>query len=231
MKRIKFWFLILIPFVFSCSEEELQLNDEILDTEGVIARITSDISGSSCGSPGGILTLTYSADFNPNDVNWSIQSGNISIIGGQGTNRVTLRFASNFNGGSVFAIGSAGNGGIVYSDPYTISKCSSEGRLGNRSQCTLPTSIGIRQEIEECVGDFVVFSATVPSNSCPGSFSWTSWGDGSIVTTPNDATITAETYGPNFSVTATYTSAGGSSISRSWQTIFSNNGCFGEISF
>lgn len=88
MKRIKFWFLILIPFVFSCSEEELQLNDEILDTEGVIARITSDISGSSCGSPGGILTLTYSADFNPNDVNWSIQSGNISIIGGQGTNRL-----------------------------------------------------------------------------------------------------------------------------------------------
>lgn len=122
MKKINLlWALSMALFVFSCNEEDL-LSPELTDVESKAYITTCDISGNSCGNPGSTSVLTYTSDFTPNDVNWSIQSGNISIINGQGTSMVTVQFGSNFNGGSVYAVGS-GNGGIICSDSYPISKC------------------------------------------------------------------------------------------------------------
>lgn len=112
--------LICTVFLFSCQEEESL--DEIINVESKVLETWCDIGGDSCGNSNGSFTLTYSSNFNPNDVNWSILSGNISIVGGQGTNTVSLQLGSNFNGGSVYAIGT-GNGGVVCSDSYSISKC------------------------------------------------------------------------------------------------------------
>lgn len=185
MKSIKLWILIFIPFVLSCSEEELHPNDEINNIKSRALRTVCDINGNSCGSPNGTLTLTYSSDFNPNDVNWSIQSGNISIISGQGTSTVTLRFGSSFNGGSVLAIGS-GNGGIICSDSYSLTKC-----IIDPPQCTPPTFIRITQSptIGACPGEIFTFTADPNGSTDNGSYQWSSFQGSTIVSGQGTSTV------------------------------------------
>lgn len=160
------WIISFALLVLSCSEEE-SFDHEIIDMEGRALLTNCNIPGNSCGSPGGTTTLTYSSDFSPNDINWSIQSGNISILNGQGTNTVTLQLGSNFNGGSVYAIGS-GNGGIVCSDSYSIPKC--------------PTcNLSLGGELEN--GQYMAFSPTlnrVSNNVTYRTDMWVSPSDASV---------------------------------------------------
>ena len=180
MTKIKLWFLVLIPFLFACTEEEINLEqnnnlqvEELAGTKGDIAfRTTCDITGTFCGTPGGTSQLSYTANFLPSDITWSIQRGNISIIGGQGTSTVTLQFASNFTGGSVTALGT-GSGGIVCSDVQSITVCD--------PPCTPPTSMDIDQINGACEGDIFTFTADPNGSTDSGSYSW-SVGNGASIT-------------------------------------------------
>ncbi|MEL7145156.1 MAG: hypothetical protein AAFO69_02210 [Bacteroidota bacterium] len=76
MTKLKLWVLVLIPFFFACTEEEiklekneLRLQEEATASKGDIAfRTTCDITGTFCGTPGGTLQLTYTSDFSPSDI-------------------------------------------------------------------------------------------------------------------------------------------------------------------
>ncbi|SEK26767.1 hypothetical protein SAMN04487910_0122 [Aquimarina amphilecti] len=181
MKNIKLWILICVPLVFSCSKEEFSLNEEVFDAENKALQTECNVKGNSCGNPGGTLVLTYDSDFGVNDVNWSIQSGNISIISGQGTNRVTLRLGSNFSGGSVFVIGS-GNGGIVCSDSYSLTRCVSTG-------CTPPIAIDLRQTSGSCPGDVFTFNANPNGSVDSGSYNWEGFHGSQVISGQGTSTV------------------------------------------
>jgi len=226
MKKINYlWMLIFIPFLFSCSEEELQLEEKTLNIEERIPseknetlRTTCTINGLNCGRPNSTITLTYNSDFNPNNVNWSILSGSISIIGGQGTNTVTLRLGSNFNGGSVYAIGS-GNGGIVCSDSYNIVRC---------PQCTPPTSVMIRQVSGACQGDIFKFTADPNGSTDSGSYQWSAFQGATIISGQGTATVRIQSPSSGgFSVSVNHTnSCNNTSVSGFTLAEFSS-GCGG----
>ncbi|MFA0964101.1 hypothetical protein AB9P05_19995 [Roseivirga sp. BDSF3-8] len=134
MKSINYISLItafLTITLFSCEKENLtppeKTSSQIDNVETVITYC--NISGSSPVAPGATKSYTYDSNINLNDVTWSIQSGDISIVSGQGTSNVTLSFGPYFNGGSIRAIGSD-NQGTVCSEIYNISPiqvCSIQG--------------------------------------------------------------------------------------------------------
>lgn len=183
MKGSQLFVLILIPLLFfSCSqdEEELESNHKILNTEEqvhlkLLSPLTECTIDDSCGNPGDIINVNFNSDFMPNDVNWSIQNGNLSIISGQGTPRLTLFLHSDFEGGSVFAIGS-GDGGIVCSTTSIVTKCPAT------PNCTPPTLMLLEQISGECQGDIFVFEAKLNGSTNNGSYQWIARQDALIIT-------------------------------------------------
>lgn len=177
-------FMALLAFA-SCSKEAIETDIQQAEsqiTKGknnpLTARTNCDILGSSQITPGSTVTYTYSSNFTPNDVNWSVQSGSITIVSGQGTNTVTLSFGSNFTTGSIFAIGS-GNGGIVCSDSMTIT-----------AGCTPPTEIEIVQVSGACPGQTFTFRADTNGSTTGGSYQWTVFQGASITSGQGTRTIT-----------------------------------------
>ena len=181
MSKLKLlWVIVLIPFIFACSEEDIQIDESNLSVEEqtsskgvkILQRIGCDITGRLCGSPGGTTTLTYvPEEFEPDNITWSIQSGNVSIISGQGTNTVTLRFASNYTGGTVAAIGTAPGANICgESRPLTV--CT--------PPCQAPTSMDIDQLQGGCANEVFWFRADRNGGSDSGSYTW-SVGQGATI--------------------------------------------------
>lgn len=63
------------------------------------------VIGPKCAFSKQVLTYTYSTTVLSPNITWTIVSGNISIEDGQGTNTITLKFGSNFQGGYVTVVG------------------------------------------------------------------------------------------------------------------------------
>ena len=90
MKRINLWILCVLPFIFSCTEEnfEVQENEVVLEEsasskDGIAFRTTCDIAGPICGAPGTTEQFTYNRNFTTSNITWSVQSGNMTIVNGQ----------------------------------------------------------------------------------------------------------------------------------------------------
>ena len=112
--------LILLSTVFySCEQEESIFESQALNTEqpelsnnlsktnnSSITLLTEcDISGPSNVSRNTTVTYTFTSNIFNRLISWSVVSGDISIVAGQNTNRLTVRFGNQFNGGSIRALG------------------------------------------------------------------------------------------------------------------------------
>ncbi len=134
LSKMKNSILILLAMAFlilSCSKEETMLENnspehiaktgskQTLDKNEKIEATICDITGNTTVCPGSKGIYNYSANFNVNHVNWTVVSGNMSILGGQGTNGIGVSFGSNFTGGSLRAFGT---GSETCSETIYISK-------------------------------------------------------------------------------------------------------------
>ncbi len=179
MRKIgKFALIIISLIVFSsCSTDEIEPDIQLIESIESFAKSTDcDIEGSSIVSPGSTVTYTYTSNLSPNTITWSILSGNISIISGQGTNTVTLSFASNFNGGSILADGI--NGVIHCSESFSI------------SACTPPTYVEIDQISGACMGDVFTFTANPNGSTDNGLYQWSVFQGATILSGQGTPTIT-----------------------------------------
>ena len=124
-------------------------------------------------------TAIYVANLNPNDTAssymWSASAG-ITIVSGQGTNHLTVRFSSSFRSGtlSVIAINCAGN-----SNAFGIS-------LGVTTQ--LPGTGNIGGNNVACSGDTVIYTVQPATNA--SSYTWTVPAHASIIGGQGTTTIT-----------------------------------------
>ena len=123
MKKINYLILfVVLSLTFSCEEDNSELETIQSEEIFVIGEIGNTnnqsshnqknklnkigltdcgTSGPLCAFPNQTLTYTYSTpDINPS-ITWTVNSGSISIISGQGTNTVTFVTGSNFNGGQI----------------------------------------------------------------------------------------------------------------------------------
>ncbi|MGB3180983.1 MAG: hypothetical protein WBB45_06315 [Cyclobacteriaceae bacterium] len=224
MKTTYFYAILIGLLSFACSTQEevtpekvtTTTDDPTLPKEETLCTI----SGPSSVDPSTSQSYTYNPDFTPNDVNWSVQSGDISIASGQGTSNVTLSFGSSFNGGSIYAIGS-GNGGVVCSDTYSISK---------NTSCTPPTSIGVLSLTSGfCKGDDITLLAVLNPFSTPtsGSYNWIIDSRISIISSQGtkSLTITAPPAG-SYSISVYHTNdCENATVSSSFIKTFNYSGC------
>jgi len=187
----------------SCTEEALEVNPPMENEQPVLTRTksdvvplstTCDILGNFSPTPGSVVTYTYSSNIAPNVVNWSIQSGNMTIISGQGTRTVTVRLSSNFTIGRIFADG-FGGGNISCAKSKVII-----------APCVPPTFVSIRQETAACHGQIVAFNAFFDGNTS-GTYQWATPVGGSIVSGQGTSRIRVlvPPFG-GFGVTVTYLS-------------------------
>ena len=57
------------------------------------------------GLPGDTLSLTYNSNLEDQTIQWKVESGAVSIISGQNTNKVTIKLDEDFVSGSVVGHG------------------------------------------------------------------------------------------------------------------------------
>ena len=116
-------FFIVLAILFSCEKDNAELETILSEETYVIGEIGNSSTKSNsdkvntlnknsflsdcgtlgplCTSPNQTLSYTYfTPDINPN-ITWTVNSGNISIISGQGTNTATFATGSNFNGAQI----------------------------------------------------------------------------------------------------------------------------------
>ena len=100
---------VLITFTISCSN-----NDESTDLsknenpELVCGKDISIISGTICcvngsdfASPGETLSFVYGSNTNNSIYNWTISSGSITIVSGENSQTVTVKFGNDFTNGII----------------------------------------------------------------------------------------------------------------------------------
>lgn len=201
MKRIHSSLLLFMAVVLvSCGDEPVNTtlrNDSataLRAKAGDVALLatTCDITGNASVCLQATASYTYTANFPFTTVTWSVQSGNIAIVGGQGTATLTVSFPASFSGGTLLASASDG-GDIVCSDTQAI---------------TLPAStesITVRQTAGRCMGDIFTFTAS-PS----GSYTWTASDGAYILNGQGSSTIQVESpLNSGFQVFASRTNACG----------------------
>lgn len=111
MKNQTFYLLlsVLIMFTISCSnDEESSNNNDNENSELVCGEDISNYSGTICcitgnnlASPGETLSFVYESNRDNNVFNWTIISGSISIINGQNSQTVTVKFGDDFTNGII----------------------------------------------------------------------------------------------------------------------------------
>lgn len=168
MKSINVLSLIMIfiaVVLFSCEEETIKPDSNVvLDKYKSELPVSCQVSGNSEAPRNTYGIYTYSTDIT--DVaycGWSVVSGDISIISGQDTSTVYLKFGSNFSGGSIrgMAIGESGECAEV----FNISR--------GYVDCTPPTSMYITQVKEYCPGNNFNFKASTNNGTTSGTYHWT----------------------------------------------------------
>lgn len=109
---------LLSIFLFSCSKDEEEMQEEVLvpefehTTNATCEEVESNEEGTSCCvfgkakvSAGETVTYNYCANLaNQRSVEWKVISGKITIIT-QGESSVTVRFENDFTTGELLAFG------------------------------------------------------------------------------------------------------------------------------
>lgn len=126
---------IILVFIFSCSNDssnqsqensvdESKYFDQDPDCQQTIA---AKPAGTCCDTDGRILveagnsyTYTYKANFNSDDIEWTVVSGSIILTEGQGTGEATFYFAKDFTKGIISGYGKGD--GISCQSTIEISK-------------------------------------------------------------------------------------------------------------
>jgi len=117
MKKLKLLFFA-IPFILfsSCNKtddpvDESMYYDQDGNCEDKIPQGTCcDVDGRILVEPGKSYNYTYKVykSQTPKKINWTVVTGNIEIINGQGTNEATFRFGKNFTTGKISGMGNNG---------------------------------------------------------------------------------------------------------------------------
>ncbi|WP_139254364.1 hypothetical protein [Maribacter dokdonensis] len=92
--------LIFITLLSSCSNDQQEL--EVLDSLNAKASTAKDpclIDGPECGGLNQLVTFTYDNPTNNPSITWSVVSGNLTLVSGQGTTAATFRIGTSFRGG------------------------------------------------------------------------------------------------------------------------------------
>ena len=101
MKIFKTLFVLLILVFAASCEKDSAISEEGLNFKKDLVKAPCTIDGPDCGNPFSIVTFTYSSDTHNQNINWSVVSGNMSLVSGQGTTSATFTLNSSFSGGSV----------------------------------------------------------------------------------------------------------------------------------
>ncbi|AXT61110.1 hypothetical protein D1816_12375 [Aquimarina sp. AD10] len=105
MKKIgKLILTVVLVIIYSCSKEEIQTEEELFlesKTELNSKVPCSNLDGPECGLPGENIVYTLSQSNFTNNIFWSVERGNMTLISGQGTRTATYRLSNNFSGGEV----------------------------------------------------------------------------------------------------------------------------------
>ncbi|MGB3180981.1 MAG: hypothetical protein WBB45_06305 [Cyclobacteriaceae bacterium] len=198
--KYSYFFTILFGLLsFACNnnqeevipEKVTEVTDPTLPTEETMC----DISGASTVSPNSKEFYTYNYDFPSTDINWSVQSGDITILGGQYSSTVYVEFGYGFTGGTLNAYGSNDND-INCSENFTISKS---------SVCTPPTNVSIHQTSGQCVGGSFTFTAYSSGSINSGSYSWSVSHGATITSGQGTQTITVAAPSGGFSISVNHT--------------------------
>ncbi len=105
---------VFITLITSCSNDDNSTDSDIIETtEYVCGEDMTNYSGTICcvtGSEfvntGETLTYTYSSNRNNSLFNWSVESGSISIVSGENSQTVTVKFGNDFTYGIIACNGS-----------------------------------------------------------------------------------------------------------------------------
>ena len=101
MKKLIYLLLVTV-LCFSCEQEITdEITNEATKDQNSIVKAPCTIDGPECGNINSTVVFTYDSDVHNQNITWSVVSGNISLISGQGTTRASFRLASNFTGGTV----------------------------------------------------------------------------------------------------------------------------------
>lgn len=117
-KLLIFTFAILTISFLSCSKDDeqgdSQTKEEIAKQneceEAINDAITNDsvaccVLGKLQASPGDTIEYTYNSSFTSKIYNWTIISGDITIISGENSKTVQVKFGDNFTGGEIVGLG------------------------------------------------------------------------------------------------------------------------------
>lgn len=101
--------LSVLLFFQSCENDSDELTKDIINNKQIESSDQNlqtkdpgcDLDGPFCGVPNALVSFTYTTDVGNQSIHWSVQSGNMTLVGGQGTAVATFRLANNFTGGFV----------------------------------------------------------------------------------------------------------------------------------
>ncbi|MFA0964102.1 hypothetical protein AB9P05_20000 [Roseivirga sp. BDSF3-8] len=201
MKSINYLGLVmafLTIALFSCGEEEIQPTSKSkFDTEhqsDVPAECS--ISGSNDAERNSTGNYTMTTELIYPFYNWSIVSGDISIVSGSSSSTVSLSFGPNFSGGIIEceAIGE-------------LNSCAERFVIDEMVTCT-PPSISIYQVKEFCPGENFNFWGITSDNSEDGYYDWTVSSGAAILSGQGTKYLRVESYPESgrFSVSLVHTS-------------------------
>jgi hypothetical protein len=100
---------LIITFTTSCSNNDESTDDSNNENpELVCGKDISIVSGTICcvtgsdfASPGETLSFVYGSNTNNSIFNWTISSGSISIVSGENSQTVTVKFGDDFTNGKI----------------------------------------------------------------------------------------------------------------------------------
>ena len=125
-------FLISILFINCSSEKDAtapiipKIDDSYLydqDENCVTARGTCcDIDGRILVEPNSTYTYTHTFNRGLYSVDWTVLSGDITLVSGQNTNSATFKFGNNFTTGQISAFATAKINGLECENRILVSK-------------------------------------------------------------------------------------------------------------
>ena len=100
---------LIITFTTSCSNNDESTDDSNNENpELVCGKDISIVSGTICcltgsdfANPGETLSFVYGSNTNNSIYNWTISSGSISIVSGENSQTVTVKFGNDFTNGII----------------------------------------------------------------------------------------------------------------------------------
>lgn len=117
-KLLVFSFVFLFISFLSCSKDDEQSDSQTKEEiaaqnkcEEAINNATTNGGVACCvlgklkAAPGDTAEYTYNSSFTNKTYNWTIVSGDITIISGENSKTVKVKFGDNFTGGEIVGLG------------------------------------------------------------------------------------------------------------------------------